>query len=127
MKKKKFNEILSPHQQEKIGEWTLLDKAIIEHNLLASSKVYNNIRFEDLGNLLNITPDQAERIAATMITEDRLRGSIDQIKGLIHFKSQNSSDLLLWDGHIETLCSSVNSIIDIITDRYNQFSKKFQN
>jgi COP9 signalosome complex subunit 4 len=124
--KNKFNEILSPHQKKKIGERTLLDRAIIEHNLLAASKVYNNIRFEDLGNLLNISPDQAERIAAVMITEDRLRGEIDQIKGLIHFKSQNSNELQLWDSHIETLCSSVNVIIDIVADRYPQFSKSFQ-
>jgi COP9 signalosome complex subunit 4 len=124
--KEKFNEILSPHQKEKIGDRSLLDRAIIEHNLLASSKVYNNIRFEDLGNLLNISPDQAERVAAIMITEDRLQGSIDQIKGLIHFRSQNSSDLQLWDGHIETLCSSVNAIIDIVSERYQQFSKSFQ-
>jgi len=126
--KDKFNEVLSPHQKEKVGggERTLLERAIMEHNLLAASKVYNNIRFEDLGNLLNISPDQAERVAAIMITEDRLQGSIDQIKGLIHFKSQNSSDLQLWDGHIESLCSSVNAIIDIISDRYQPFSKSFQ-
>jgi len=101
----------------------LLERAVIEHNLLASSKVYNNIRFEDLGNLLGIAPEQAERVAATMITEDRLQGSIDQIQRLIHFKSQNSNQLLLWDSHIESACSSVNAIIDLITDRYSQFAK----
>ena len=32
----------------------ILDHAVIEHNLLAASKLYNNITFEGLGALLEI-------------------------------------------------------------------------
>jgi len=121
-----FEGHLKKHQKERIDGRTLLERAVIEHNLLAASKVYNNIRFEDLGSLLQIPSEQAERVAATMITEDRLSGSIDQIKKLIHFKKQNYNELLLWDSHIESACSSVNAIIDIISDRYSQFAKNNQ-
>jgi len=31
-----------------------LDRAVIEHNLLSASKLYNNITFEELGALLEI-------------------------------------------------------------------------
>jgi len=123
---RKFEEILRPHQKEKVGERTYLERAVIEHNLLAASKVYYNIRFEDLGGLLDINPDQAERVAAIMITEERLQGSIDQIERLIHFRSQNFNELQLWDSHIETACSAVNAIIDLISDRYSQFARDNQ-
>jgi hypothetical protein len=35
---------------------TILDRAVIEHNLLSASKLYNNISFEELGALLTIPP-----------------------------------------------------------------------
>lgn len=33
---------------------SILDRAVIEHNLLSASKLYNNISFEELGSLLEI-------------------------------------------------------------------------
>ncbi|KAK3751013.1 hypothetical protein QZH41_020177, partial [Actinostola sp. cb2023] len=65
---------------------TILDRAVIEHNLLSASKLYNNIGFLELGALLEISPEKAERIASQMITEGRLTGSIDQIDGFVHFE-----------------------------------------
>tara|TARA_B100000795_G_scaffold127160_1_gene94806 strand:- start:385 stop:504 length:120 start_codon:yes stop_codon:yes gene_type:complete len=32
----------------------VLERAVIEHNMLAASKLYNNISFEQLGALLGI-------------------------------------------------------------------------
>ena len=37
---------------------TILDRAVIEHNLLSASKLYNNISFEELGSLLEIPPSK---------------------------------------------------------------------
>ncbi|GFZ10302.1 proteasome component (PCI) domain protein [Actinidia rufa] len=62
--------------------FTVLDRAMIEHNLLSASKLYTNISFDELGTLLGIAPHKAEKIASRMIYEDRMRGSIDQIVGL---------------------------------------------
>lgn len=37
---------------------TILDRAIVEHNLLSASKMYNNISFQELGALLEIPPEK---------------------------------------------------------------------
>jgi COP9 signalosome complex subunit 4 len=67
---------------------TILDRAVIEHNLLSASKLYNNITFEELGALLEIAPTMAEKIASQMITEGRMNGYIDQIDSIVHFESK---------------------------------------
>lgn len=59
---------------------TILDRAVTEHNLLAASKLYNNITFPELGALLQISPAKAEKIASQMITEGRMNGYIDQVR-----------------------------------------------
>ena len=41
---------------------TILDRAVIEHNLLSASKLYNNISFEELGALLEIPPMKVRTI-----------------------------------------------------------------
>lgn len=41
----------------------------------------------ELGRLLGIEPIKAEKIAGQMISEGRMEGSIDQIAGFVHFKS----------------------------------------
>ena len=72
--------LLQPHQKALTADdSTILDHAVIEHNLLAASKQYNNITFEGLGLLLEIPQDKAERSASRMITESRMNGHIDQI------------------------------------------------
>jgi len=42
---------------------TILDRAVIEHNLLSASKLYNNISFEELGTLLEIPPRKVSGLA----------------------------------------------------------------
>ena len=65
-----FETLLQAHQKAFMADGsTILEHAVIEHNLLAASKLYNNITFEGLGALLEISPSKAERIASRMITE----------------------------------------------------------
>lgn len=96
-----------------------LEQAIREHNLLAASKVYLNISFEELGVLLSIRPSEAEKLASTMIAESRLQGTIDQLARLIHFAETDA--LQRWDARIEATCSAVNSIVDRISFAHPQF------
>jgi hypothetical protein len=70
----------------------VLDRAVMEHNLLASSKIYNNITFRGLGALLDLTPGAAETMARKMIEQGRLRGSIDQVDKLIWFQGGHEDD-----------------------------------
>jgi COP9 signalosome complex subunit 4 len=64
----------------------------MEHNLLASSNIYNNITFRGLGALLDLTPGAAETMARRMIEQGRLRGSIDQVDKLIWFEGDRDDD-----------------------------------
>ena len=69
-----FSSLLTEkHYQETTSEgWTLIEKAMKEHNILAISMLYKSICFRDLGRHLNIPERQAEQMAATMILENRL-------------------------------------------------------
>ncbi|BGP26256.1 COP9 signalosome complex subunit 4 [Rhodotorula toruloides] len=69
----------------KKGPETVLDRAMMEHNVLAASRVYNNITFGGLGLLLGLRPSAAEAMARTMIQQKRLKATLDQIDGLVLF------------------------------------------
>jgi COP9 signalosome complex subunit 4 len=58
--------------------YSLLDRAVMEHNLISTARVYCNISLAELGAVLALDADRAEKVAAAMITEGRLRGIIDQ-------------------------------------------------
>ncbi|KAL4239497.1 COP9 signalosome complex subunit 4 [Mactra antiquata] len=109
-----FAALLQPHQKAVTSDGsTILDRAVIEHNLLSASKLYNNISFPELGALLEISPTKAEKIASQMITESRMNGYIDQIDSIVHFESRET--LPTWDKQIQSLCFQVNNIIEKIT------------
>ena len=68
-----FSESLKEHQKALTGDgMTVMEKAMIEHNLQAASRLYNNIYFSELGQLLSVSEDKAEKIASRMIAEKRL-------------------------------------------------------
>lgn len=71
---------------KRTGPSTVLDRAVMEHNLLSCSKIYNNITFGGLGALLDLAPGAAETMARKMIEQKRLKGSIDQVERLIVFE-----------------------------------------
>jgi COP9 signalosome complex subunit 4 len=74
------------------GPSTVLDRAVMEHNLLSCSKIYNNITFSGLGALLDLKPSAAETMARKMIEQGRLRGWIDQVDRLIVFDARGDED-----------------------------------
>ncbi|KAG7024205.1 COP9 signalosome complex subunit 4 [Cucurbita argyrosperma subsp. argyrosperma] len=112
-----FAEELKPHQQALLPDnFTVLDRAMIEHNLLSASKLYTNISFEELGTLLGIPPHKAEKIASRMIYEDRMRGSIDQVEAIIHFED-DIEELQQWDQQIVGLCQALNDIFDSMANK----------
>ncbi|KAM9979142.1 hypothetical protein ACTFIZ_000480 [Dictyostelium cf. discoideum] len=118
---KKFAEQLKPHQMALLSDGnTVLDRAVIEHNLLSASKLYNNITFDELGSLLEIQAEKAEKVASKMVCEERLIGSIDQIERLIQFENVGDS-LTQWDKKIEGLCIHMNNIIESIS-KYPEFT-----
>ncbi|KAL4081892.1 hypothetical protein V8B97DRAFT_123879 [Scleroderma yunnanense] len=81
-----------PSSSKRTGPSTVLDRAVMEHNLLASSKIYNNITFRGLGSLLDLSPAAAETMARKMIEQGRLKGTIDQVDKLIWFCGGKEED-----------------------------------
>eukprot|EP00199_Chlamydomonas_sp_CCMP681_P002109 CAMPEP_0119103228 /NCGR_PEP_ID=MMETSP1180-20130426/1720_1 /TAXON_ID=3052 ORGANISM="Chlamydomonas cf sp, Strain CCMP681" /NCGR_SAMPLE_ID=MMETSP1180 /ASSEMBLY_ACC=CAM_ASM_000741 /LENGTH=388 /DNA_ID=CAMNT_0007087677 /DNA_START=29 /DNA_END=1195 /DNA_ORIENTATION=+ len=109
----KFAQTLRPHQRATLPDGsTVLQRAVMQHNLLAASKLYNNISLQELGSLLGVTPDKAEGMAADMILEGRLVGLVDQVDGSIRFDDQQEA-LHLWDTQIQGACNKLNDIISI--------------
>jgi COP9 signalosome complex subunit 4 len=86
------DEANDPSVSKRTGPSTVLDRAVMEHNLLASSKIYNNITFHGLGALLDLTPGAAENMARKMIEQGRLKGFIDQVDKIIWFEGGKEED-----------------------------------
>lgn len=112
---------LKVHQLAKTSDGsTVLDKAVLEHNLLAVSRLYQNISISALGALLGTDADRAEAYAAGMIESNRLSGSIDQIDGVIHFntreggKDSGAMELRAWDANIQGLAEEVEKVTTIL-------------
>ena len=56
-----FQQELKPHQMAVTSDGlTVIQKAMIEHNLFAAAHLYNNITFEELGFFLHLPPEKAE-------------------------------------------------------------------
>lgn len=111
----KFASQLLPHQTAVTADGnTILEQAMIFHNLFAASKLYENIRFDELGTLLGIDAEKAETIAARMIEEGRLYGSIDQIHQIVEFVERSGdaeAAQTTADKQIEAACQQVNEIV----------------
>ncbi|XP_002153955.4 COP9 signalosome complex subunit 4 isoform X1 [Hydra vulgaris] len=121
---KEFSDMLAPHQKATTTDGsTILDRAVVEHNLLAVSKLYKNIAIDQLGELLDIKPAKAERIASHMISNGTMNGYIDQVDGFIHFEAQEV--LATFDDQIRGLCSQVNNIIQKIEEHVPFWQSSF--
>eukprot|EP01083_Nonionella_stella_P144250 450036_1 len=72
-----------------IGDLTVLQKAVYEHNIRSTAKIYKNIRMKDLSVLLGMSMTDTEDLARFMIQENRLEGQIDQIDQEITFDTED--------------------------------------
>ncbi|KAJ9523261.1 hypothetical protein QJQ45_024043 [Haematococcus lacustris] len=107
-----FSQTLRPHQMAQLPDGsTVLERAVMQHNLLSASKLYNNISITELGNLLGVSPEKAESTAADMISDGRLHAIIDQVHGIISF-DEKAEALQQWDLQVQSICAKVNEIID---------------
>eukprot|EP01135_Chromosphaera_perkinsii_P008403 Nk52_evm1s1331 gene=Nk52_evmTU1s1331 len=117
----KYSETLPAHQLARLPDGsTILHRALIQHNVLAASKLYNNITFVELGTLLEIDPEVAESIASKMIIEGRMSGTIDQIDGMIHFESAKDS-IECWSNQARNLCVLIDEILDNVAAKHPEF------
>jgi COP9 signalosome complex subunit 4 len=130
-----FSQKLQPHQLAKTADGsTVLDKAVIEHNLVAASRLYENIKTDALGAILALKDstdetagEKAEAYAARMVEQGRLKGSIDQIDGIIYFDSDISGvlntgtmgrNIRLWDAGVESVTEDVERVAASVADAF---------
>eukprot|EP00549_Striatella_unipunctata_P020136 CAMPEP_0118673972 /NCGR_PEP_ID=MMETSP0800-20121206/631_1 /TAXON_ID=210618 ORGANISM="Striatella unipunctata, Strain CCMP2910" /NCGR_SAMPLE_ID=MMETSP0800 /ASSEMBLY_ACC=CAM_ASM_000638 /LENGTH=369 /DNA_ID=CAMNT_0006569119 /DNA_START=42 /DNA_END=1151 /DNA_ORIENTATION=+ len=109
---KKFESSLAVHQKAVMGDGlTIMERGVIEHNMIGVSKLFRTIYFSELGRILGVSTHKAEKIAATMIMEGSLVGSIDQVEGILSF---DSDELVLqsWDEAIDSFCVQLNSVTE---------------
>ena len=113
---KQFEDSLADHQRAQMSDGlTIVQRALIEHNMVAVSQIYSNIYFTALGQLLGLSSERAEKIASKMILDGSLKASIDQLDGVLTFSDQgSSSSLVSWDGAITSFCTQLNSVTDAV-------------
>lgn len=121
----KFAKSLAAHQLAKTATGnTVLEKAVVEHNLRGASRLYNNIRFDALSSLLGLDEDKAEETTARMIEQGRLVGRIDQIEQVIWFEGGEATgqqgsarsegvvapEIKRWDSNVQGLAEQVERV-----------------
>src|SRR5687767_15336469 len=129
----KFAEDLLPHQLATTSDGsTVLAKAVVEHNLLGASKLYRNIRFEALGELLGLGADKAEETTARMIEQGRLVGRMDQLEGIVWFEGGEASgqkgsgraevivgkEMRIWDANVQGLAEDVEQVTNALQKEF---------
>lgn len=129
----KFAEGLQPHQLATTSDGsTVLAKAIVEHNLLGASRLYNNIRFGALGSLLGLGAEKAEETTARMIEQGRLVGRIDQLDGIVWFEGGEASgekgsgkaevltgkEVRRWGANVESLSEDVENVTNSLQNEF---------
>lgn len=132
----KFAKGLAPHQLATTSDGsTVLAKAVVEHNLLGTSRLYSNIGFEALGVLLGLDPEKAEDTTAKMIEQGRLLGRIDQIEEIIWFEGGEASgekgsgraevtvgkEMRRWDTNVQGLAEEVENITNSLQMQFPKF------
>ncbi|KAI1347392.1 hypothetical protein F5Y01DRAFT_295357 [Xylaria sp. FL0043] len=132
----KFAQGLAPHQLATTSDGsTVLAKAVVEHNLLAASRLYLNISFQALGELLGLDASRAEDTTAKMIEQGRLVGRIDQVEQWIYFERGEASgekgsgraevtvgkEMRHWDANVQGLAEEVENVTNALQREFPDF------
>eukprot|EP01028_Stygiella_incarcerata_P011820 TRINITY_DN6912_c0_g1_i1.p1 TRINITY_DN6912_c0_g1~~TRINITY_DN6912_c0_g1_i1.p1 ORF type:complete len:439 (-),score=117.85 TRINITY_DN6912_c0_g1_i1:103-1353(-) len=101
-------EMLKDHHKTP-GKYGLnaLQRSLVEHNIISTSKFYSNISLHELASILGIAPAMAESIASQMISEGQLSAKIDQVDEVIFFSTADESveTMSEWRDQIDRLCA----------------------
>jgi len=113
-----FEASLSPHQRLLDSEGaSILQRSVLEHNVLAASRLYANISFVGLGQLLDVPAAKAEKIATLMISAEKVRGAIDQLEQTVSFEVPDSRTSHA-DSQSASICELVSSINEQLAVRF---------
>jgi COP9 signalosome complex subunit 4 len=122
----KFESSLAEHQKAIMSDGlTIVERGVLEHNMVAVSHLYTSIYFEQLAQLLGVVDaDKGEKVAAKMISDGSLSGEIDEVEGVLRFSHKGGaatgnsegekSSLLGWDETITQFCVQLNKVTDAV-------------
>lgn len=111
---KEFEANLSEHQKAVMGDGlTIMERGVVEHNMIAVSNIYESIYISEIAFILGINERKTEKIAASMIMEGALHGSIDKVEGLLVFED-TETPIEKWDQAISYFCTELNRVTDAI-------------
>lgn len=111
---KQLDDSLDPHHKAIMGDGlSILERGVVEHNMIAVSKTYSSIYITTLAKILNVDERRAEKLAASMILEGFLHGSMDQVNGLLEFDAEETPEVV-WDRSLMSFCSELNRVADTI-------------
>lgn len=82
--------LLQPHQKSMSDDlgFSILNRVVLEHNLLLNSKLHDDITFDELGTLLGIPAAKVNKIVCRMIKEKRLKGHVNQKRSIVYFEGK---------------------------------------
>ena len=114
-----FESSLADHQKAIMADGlTIVERGVLEHNMVAVSHLYSSIYFKQLAELLGVVDYvKAEKEVVKMIGDGTLSGSIDEVEGVIRFhptSKKEESTLLHWDDTITSFCVQLNKVTDSV-------------
>uniref|UniRef100_A0A7E4VXL8 COP9 signalosome complex subunit 4 n=1 Tax=Panagrellus redivivus TaxID=6233 RepID=A0A7E4VXL8_PANRE len=115
-----FETLLEPHHR--VGGKDPVSKFVVEHNIVALSKLFRNISFTKLQTLLNKPFNEIQRTIAEMVIQKRLKCKIDQATNTVSFNPYNHN--LLFDHFFRNACQGANTIHDQIIKKYPEWVAK---
>ena len=80
---------------EEATSFDLHGAAVHQHNLKVLAETHSTLSLGRLAELVGLDPRSAEELVATMISEGKLVGKIDQVSGVVGFGVDSSSSLSL--------------------------------
>jgi COP9 signalosome complex subunit 4 len=111
---------LAEHQKAIMADGlTIMERGIVEHNMVAIANLYQSIYFDELAHLLGVSSEaKAEQIAASMIMDGSLDGVIDQTERLLEFVSTETSQEM-YDSAVSNFCMELNRVTDAIKTHWS--------
>ncbi|KAI9825967.1 MAG: COP9 signalosome complex subunit 4 [Phylliscum demangeonii] len=106
---------------------TVLQKAMIEHNVVAISKLFLDIDLQGLGDRLDVSAAMAEEYVAQMISDGRLTAHIDEIQAILYFDDDAAADPVeQWHGNVQAVMTDLERTVGMIRDSDPDFAAHFQ-
>lgn len=118
-----LRQLLLPHHLVAICsgssiEMSVFKQALIQHNIVAVSKLYSSVAFTRLASLLNASVDEVKYVSRQLVEAKLLNAQIDQISDLLLLGAPTEESLYNFvEKRIGKLCFQVESISEALASK----------